>query len=114
MSLALELTEIHKRFGPVVANAGASIRVASGTVHAVVGENGAGKSTLLSLITGQHPPDTEKVLIEPPGLPPVLCEQLVDGKRGFHGDRGRLPVSLSISSTAYGRRANQTPLRGWR
>jgi ATPase subunit of ABC transporter with duplicated ATPase domains len=44
----------------------------------LVGANGAGKSTLLSLITGEHPPDSGTVSVEPVGLPPVLCEQRVD------------------------------------
>ncbi|MEN8238431.1 MAG: ATP-binding cassette domain-containing protein [Actinomycetota bacterium] len=44
----------------------------------LVGANGAGKSTLLSLVTGEHPPDSGAVTVEPAGLPPVLCEQRVD------------------------------------
>ena len=44
----------------------------------LVGANGAGKSTLLSIITGEHPPDSGSVTVEPPGLPPTLCEQRVD------------------------------------
>lgn len=44
----------------------------------LVGANGAGKSTLLHLITGDHPPDGGAVSVEPPGLPPVLCEQRID------------------------------------
>jgi ATPase subunit of ABC transporter with duplicated ATPase domains len=44
----------------------------------LVGANGAGKSTLLSLITGEHPPDSGTVSVEPVGFPPVLCDQRVD------------------------------------
>jgi ABC-type sugar transport system ATPase subunit len=39
---AIRLTDIHKSFGPVLANRGASLEVASGEIHALVGENGAG------------------------------------------------------------------------
>lgn len=55
----------------------------------LVGANGAGKSTLLSLITGEHPPDSGTVTVEPPGLPPVLCEQRVDTLTGEIRDFGR-------------------------
>jgi ATPase subunit of ABC transporter with duplicated ATPase domains len=44
----------------------------------LVGANGAGKSTLLSFITGEHPPDSGTVSVEPVGFPPVLCDQRVD------------------------------------
>jgi len=43
---------ISKHFGGVKALRDASLSVATGEVHAVVGENGAGKSTLSKIITG--------------------------------------------------------------
>ena len=43
---ALELLDIHKRYGAVAALRGASLSVAPGEIHALLGENGAGKSTL--------------------------------------------------------------------
>jgi simple sugar transport system ATP-binding protein len=42
----LELKNITKTFGSVIANNDVSIRIEKGTIHAIVGENGAGKSTM--------------------------------------------------------------------
>ena len=50
---ALELQGIDKRFGAVRALDGAGLRVAAGSIHAVVGENGAGKSTLMKVAYGE-------------------------------------------------------------
>src|SRR5206468_3226695 len=54
---AIRLSDIVKSFGPVVANAGASLEVASGEIHALVGENGAGKSTLMRVFSGMYAPE---------------------------------------------------------
>jgi branched-chain amino acid transport system ATP-binding protein len=48
----LELNELTRRFGGLVAVDHVSMRVEEGEVRAVIGPNGAGKSTLFNLITG--------------------------------------------------------------
>ncbi len=61
--LAVELVDIWKRFPGVVANAGATLGVRSGSVHAVLGENGAGKSTLMNVLAGVYQPDEGSVVL---------------------------------------------------
>jgi len=67
---AVELHGITKRFPGVVANKDVEISVATGTVHAIVGENGAGKSTLMKILYGVQQPDAGTISIN--GEPKVL------------------------------------------
>lgn len=61
---ALSLRSVVKRFGPVVALNGASLTVARGTVHALLGENGAGKTTLMRIAYGLVRPDSGRTDID--------------------------------------------------
>jgi ribose transport system ATP-binding protein len=51
MSL-LEVRNVAKRYGPVVALKSAELVVEPGEIHALLGANGAGKSTLVKILTG--------------------------------------------------------------
>ena len=60
----LELRNITKRFGDVTANDGVNIKVAPGTIHAIVGENGAGKSTVMRIAYGFYTADSGEILVD--------------------------------------------------
>ena len=61
---AVEMIGIHKRFGPVLANADVNLTVRPGTVHGIVGENGAGKSTLMSVLYGFYTSDSGAIRVK--------------------------------------------------
>lgn len=61
--IAVELTGVRKSFPGVIANNDVNIKIAAGSVHAIVGENGAGKSTLMKILYGMQNADEGKILI---------------------------------------------------
>ena len=65
---AVELAAISKKFGDVVALAGASFTLRQGTVHALLGENGAGKTTLMRIAFGILSPDAGSIRIYGEGV----------------------------------------------
>src|SRR5687768_9474812 len=60
----LELKNITKTFGDVVANDNVSITVHRGTIHAIVGENGAGKSTVMRIAYGFYKADSGEIWLD--------------------------------------------------
>ncbi len=63
-TVALEVRNATKRFGPVLALDGISLEARRGEVLALLGDNGAGKSTLIKCVSGVHQFDTGEVLID--------------------------------------------------
>ncbi|MEH2160597.1 MAG: ABC transporter ATP-binding protein [Nostoc sp.] len=60
----LRLQNITKRFGSFIANDKINLSVASGSIHAILGENGAGKSTLMNIISGLYQPDAGEIYLQ--------------------------------------------------
>ena len=61
---SIQLENITKTFGSVIANKDINLTVYKGEIHALLGENGAGKSTLMNVLSGIYSPDSGSVLID--------------------------------------------------
>jgi simple sugar transport system ATP-binding protein len=60
----LELRDVGKDYGSVIALDGITTTVRAGEVTCVLGDNGAGKSTLIKILSGVHRPDRGQVLMD--------------------------------------------------
>ena len=63
ISKMIELKNITKTFGEVVANENVSIKIEPETIHAIVGENGAGKSTIMLTAYGFYNADSGEIFV---------------------------------------------------
>ncbi|MFQ3646271.1 MAG: ATP-binding cassette domain-containing protein [Anaerolineae bacterium] len=66
----LEVREIYKYFGSVIALNNVSMSLQPGEVMCLLGDNGAGKSTLIKILSGVHRPDNGIYLVN--GQPVVF------------------------------------------
>jgi len=60
----VEMRDITKRFGPVIANDGIVFGLHQGEIHALLGENGAGKTTLMRILYGLYRADAGEIWVE--------------------------------------------------
>lgn len=60
---AIELKNITKRFGEVVANKKVNLNVKKREILSILGENGSGKTTLMNMIAGLYRPDEGEIFI---------------------------------------------------
>lgn len=57
----LQITDLCKRFGGVLATDHVNLEIQAGEVHALIGPNGAGKTTLISQLSGLLKPDSGQI-----------------------------------------------------
>ena len=62
-TMAIELKQITKTFGSVVANNNIDLSVKQGEILALLGENGSGKTTLMNMLSGIYKPDSGSIFI---------------------------------------------------
>ncbi len=60
----IEVRDVTKAFGGVVANRDVSLAVEPGTITGLIGPNGSGKTTLFNSIVGHHPIDSGSIRFE--------------------------------------------------
>ncbi|MDD7614006.1 MAG: ABC transporter ATP-binding protein [Clostridiaceae bacterium] len=62
--VAIELKNITKTFGSVVANKDINLTVNRGEILSILGENGSGKTTLMNMISGIYFPDHGQIFVD--------------------------------------------------
>jgi simple sugar transport system ATP-binding protein len=106
----LEVDNVTKYFGTVIAIKDISMRVQAGEVMCVLGDNGAGKSTLIKTLSGVHQPSEGRYLIE--GQEVRLTsprDALARGIATVYQDLAMIPL-LSVWRNFF---LGSEPTRGW-
>jgi simple sugar transport system ATP-binding protein len=106
----LELRDLGKDYGSVIALDGITTTVRAGEVTCVLGDNGAGKSTLIKILSGVHRPDRGEVLLD--GRPVTFSaprEALDAGIATVYQDLAMIPLMAIWRNFFLG----AEPTRGW-
>jgi simple sugar transport system ATP-binding protein len=106
----LEVDNLTKYFGTVIAMKDISMSVRAGEVMCVLGDNGAGKSTLIKTLSGVHQPSEGRYLIE--GREVRLTsprDALSRGIATVYQDLAMIPL-LSVWRNFF---LGSEPTRGW-
>jgi len=107
---AVELRDISKYFGTVVALEHVSIAANYGDVHCLLGDNGAGKSTLIKIISGVFEPDRGEYLFEGESVRFSSPRDALDvGIATVYQDLAMIPL-MSISRNFF---LGSEPTKGW-
>ncbi|MCD1266987.1 ABC transporter ATP-binding protein [Shinella sumterensis] len=97
MSAIVEMRNITKHFGHVIALAGVSFDVKAGECHCLLGDNGAGKSTFIKIMSGVYKPSGGEVLVE--GTPTLFQsprDAMAAGIATVYQDLAMIPL-MSVS-----------------
>ena len=106
----LEVRDITKYFGSVIAVQGISTTVRPGEVTCVLGDNGAGKSTLIKILSGVHQHDSGDFLVDGSPVRFSSPRQALDrGIATVYQDLAMIPL-MSIWRNFF---LGSEPTKGW-
>jgi len=89
----LEISNIVKDFGGLVANNNVSFQIEQGEIIGLIGPNGAGKTTLFNCIVGYYKPDSGKVIFK---------EKDITGLRPFDTNRAGIGRTFQVMTVTTG------------
>lgn len=105
----VELRDVQKQFGSVLALRGVNFDVKAGEVHCLLGDNGAGKSTLIKTLAGVHKPTKGQLFVD--GQPVEFQsprDSLDAGIGTVYQDLGLLPL-MSVTRNFF---LGREPVKG--
>lgn len=97
----IEMRNITKRFGDVIANENVNLSLYPGEIHALLGENGAGKSTLMNVLTGIYRPNSGEIFYRGKKVSIKSPKQAVDMGIGMVHQHFRLIPTLSVAENVF-------------
>lgn len=106
----IEVRDLVKHFGSVIALNGVSMHVGAGEVLCLLGDNGAGKSTLINTLAGVHRPTSGQFLID--GKPRIFAsprDALEAGVATVYQDLAMIPL-MSVTRNFF---MGQEPTTGF-
>ncbi|HEY0936210.1 MAG TPA: ABC transporter ATP-binding protein [Trebonia sp.] len=90
---ALDITRLHKRYGPLVAVDDLSLRVSAGEIFGILGPNGAGKTTTVECVAGLRRPDGGSIRVF--GADPYADRRTARTLVGVQLQESQLPDKLT-------------------
>lgn len=110
MAPIIELKDVSKSFGTVVALQNLSFAVYPGEVHCLLGDNGAGKSTLIKILAGVYAPSGGTYCIDGEPIQMTSPRQALDRGIGtVYQDLAMIPL-LSVTRNFF---LGREPIVGW-
>ncbi len=106
----IDVRDIVKHFGSVIALSGVSMAVNEGQVMCLLGDNGAGKSTLIKTLSGVHKPTSGEYYVEGKAVDFDSPRDALDaGIATVYQDLAMIPL-MSITRNFF---MGREPTKGW-